>query len=351
MVDIDRSHSLSLRPGLVQPVRRDPTGRSGPTSRQTRNGSFRRTSQGFYVPADVELTTDQRILEAGALLPAFGGVSGWAALAWSGGSWFHGREPDGELAPVPLAVGRSRIRQQPGIHVTAETLGSHDLDVVDGLAVTSLIWALAWELRHACSVRRAVGIADMAAYSDLVSRVELSLWAESMLPQTGVEKVRTAVEHMEENAWSWQETALRLVWTMDAGLDKPLCNAAVFDRFGRHLATCDLLDPEAGLAIEYNGHVHDRPRQRALDRQRAKVLADHGIALTTVDEVHMQDRYVLAERLYDAREHARRNGPSVRPWTLEPPSWWIPTQTVDERRSLSPQQRAWLLAHRTGDAA
>jgi hypothetical protein len=305
----------------------------------------------LYVPADVDLSVDQRIVEAGAVLPAYGGVTGWAALAWSGGSWFHGRGPDGTAVPVPLAIGSSCIRPQSGIRVTAETLCAADLEAVDGLAVTSLIWALAWELRHASDARRAVAIADMAAYSDLVSHAELGRWADAMLPQTGVDKVRAAVEHMDENSWSWQETALRLVWVMDAGLERPLCNVAIFDRYGKHLATCDLLDVETGLAVEYNGHLHDGRHRAALDAKRTTLLAAHGIPTLTVVEAHMQDRGALAEMLYDAREEARRSVPSVRLWTLDQPSWWVPTETVAQRRALSTQQRARLLAHRTGDAA
>jgi hypothetical protein len=36
------------------------------------------------VPADAEQTTEQRIVEAAAVLPAYGGVTGWAALRWLG---------------------------------------------------------------------------------------------------------------------------------------------------------------------------------------------------------------------------------------------------------------------------
>ena len=164
-------------------------------------------------------------------------------------------------------------------------------------------------------------------------------------------KVREAVLHMDENSWSWQETALRLVWTLDAVLPAPSCNAAVFDRLGQHIATCDLLDVDAGLAVEYNGHVHDAPYQRSLDRQRRAALEAHGVAVLEVGEADMRDRYLLAERLYDAREEARRSASAARTWTIERPAWWIPTDTVAERRSLTPQQRDWLLAHRTGDAA
>ena len=112
------------------------------------------------------------------------------------------------MTPVPLAVGRSRIRQQPGIRVTAETLGSRDVHVVDGLPVTSLIWALAWELRHASSVRRAVGIADMAAYPWIVPHEaqgmtleefpHLKRWFEGIRARTATQRAYAVGETIKE---------------------------------------------------------------------------------------------------------------------------------------------------------
>lgn len=285
------------------------------------------------------------------MLPSFGGVTGWAALAWAGGTWFHGNDVSGEALPVPLAIGSSRIRQQAGMIVTTECLRAADLVEVDGMCTTSHIWSLAWEMRRASGPRAAVATADMAAYSDLVSRVELEAWVAAMLPQTGVANVRAALDLMDENAWSWQETALRLVWVLDAELGRPLSNRAIFDRRGRHLATCDLLDPAAALVVEYNGKLHDVAAKRKVDREREQVLADHGITMLTVVERDMRHRAELAERLADARAAAFRRAPAQRAWTIEPPPWWTPTETVAQRRKLSGTQRSRLLSHRTGAAA
>jgi len=55
----------------------------------------------FYVPSWVDATlVEQRILEAGALLPGDGGVTGWAALRWLGGTWFTGTRADGRVADI-----------------------------------------------------------------------------------------------------------------------------------------------------------------------------------------------------------------------------------------------------------
>ena len=82
-----------LRPGTVWPVGIDPWGTDGPTRGSARGPRYRRTSHGLYVPADVERTVEQRIVEAAALLHGWGGVTGWAALRWLGGYWFDGWQP------------------------------------------------------------------------------------------------------------------------------------------------------------------------------------------------------------------------------------------------------------------
>ncbi len=57
---------------------------------------WRRSSHGMFVPADEAAgEVEQRIVEAAAVLPWFGGVTGWAALRWLGALWFGGEAADG----------------------------------------------------------------------------------------------------------------------------------------------------------------------------------------------------------------------------------------------------------------
>src|SRR3954469_2721021 len=119
---------VSARPGprplglpheLAWPVRVDDEGRAGPTRMQARSKAWRRTSRGLFVPAATPQTVEQRIVEAAAVLPAYGGVTGWAALRWLGGTWFDGTDARGQR-PVVLALMDSSIRAQRGIALSEE---------------------------------------------------------------------------------------------------------------------------------------------------------------------------------------------------------------------------------------
>ncbi len=59
---------------------------------------------------------------------------------------------------------------------------------------------------------------------------------------------------------------MRMIWVVDAGLPRPLCNMPIFDRHGRHIGTPDLLDPVAGVVGEYDGALHLAGEQRAARR-------------------------------------------------------------------------------------
>lgn len=335
---------MVTRPGLVVPVPRDPSGRAGPTKRTASGPRWRRTSRGLYVPAGVDgARVEQRIVEAACLVPAFGGVTGWAALRWAGGQWFSGVDADGCPLDVVLATGCADVRPQRGVAISAESLGPDDLTELDGVPMTALGRAVLFEMRYAASVAAAVGVADMAAYDDLVSLDELRHLVAGHLPQTGIIQAREALALAVENAWSPMETETRLLWTR-IGLPVPLCNVPVFGPGGRHLGTPDLLDVQAGVAVEFNGAVHLKPGRRRVDRDRQETFRDVGLEFLEVFGADFADRTRLAERMIKAHEAGSRQ--SLRAWTIEKPPWWIDTSTVRARRALSPYDRARLLAYR-----
>src|SRR4051794_29003766 len=161
--------------GWVLPARIDPTGRRGPTRGEAAGSSWRRSSHGFYVPASVDDSPpEQRVVEAGAVLPRLGGITGWASLRWQGARWFSGLQPDGvERTPVALVISYLDVRPQDGIEIGHEQLRPSDIVVVDGLRVTIAERSVLFEMRYAPSVARAVVVADMAMHSDLVSHEQL----------------------------------------------------------------------------------------------------------------------------------------------------------------------------------
>jgi hypothetical protein len=122
-----------------------------------------------------------------------------------------------------------------------------------------------------------------------------------------------------------------------------LCNHPVFDRFGHHIGTPDLLDPEAGVVGEYNGALHLEGAQRRRDRTREEAFRRVGLECFTMLAGDSSRPDLMADRMHAARSRARWVAPTNRDWTVELPSWWIPTVTVEQRRNLDEGQRARLL--------
>jgi hypothetical protein len=333
------------RAGLVWPVRVDPSGSIGPTKNQARGTRWRRTSRGLYVPAVVDGTSpEQRIVEAAAVLPEFGGVTGWAALRWGGGAWFDGTAAGGRTScPVVLATGYRDVLSQAGITISQERLGPTELIDLDGLPLTSMVRSVVFEMRYAPTLRLAVVALDMAMYNDLVSLEEVTRYALSHPGWTGIPQARRAIPLAEENSWSPWETRMRLVWMIDAGLPRPLCNVPVFDRLGNHIGTPDILDEEAGVVGEYDGSLHLEGPQRRRDVRREDRFRRHGLEYFTMLAGDAGDPTQLVDRMLATRRRARRQRPSARSWTLDRPAWWTSTDTVRQRRELDAASRARML--------
>jgi hypothetical protein len=327
------------------PCRVDPAGAVGPTPGQARGKRWVRTSPGLFVPADADLgDPDQRIVAAAGVLDPSEAVTGWASLRWRRARWFGGVDSAGRPLPVPLLVQRHLVAH-PSYRLSQEFLSPHDLEQVDGLAVASVRWSICFEARWADDLVSAVIAVDMAAYSDLISIAELAPYVASRMAPTGIAQARKAVALADENSWSPQETAMRLLWKEWNPQAVLLCNAPLFDRAGHHLATPDLLDPFAGVVGEYEGAVHLAGDQRARDVRREALLRDVGLEVVPMVASDHADRRAFLARLAAAHRRAER-APGERAWTLTTPRWWIDTSTVASRRALDPQMRARLLRHR-----
>ena len=185
----------------------------------------------------------------------------------------------------------------------------------------------------------------MACFSDLVSLAEVAAYLSGLGAVTGIPRARDALAEGDENAWSPREVMMRRVW-MQAGLDRPLCNAPVFTLDGRHVGTPDLFDPVSGLAGDYDGSLHLAGDQRARDVRREGDFRGVGLEYVTMvaadarNSAHFTGRLLNAHARAAARARRRDGGQSSRP------SWWIPTATVEQRRNLDDWQRARWLRHR-----
>lgn len=329
------------RPGLLVPRPVDPNGLTGPTPKQARGPRFRTTSRGLFVSAEADPDRpEQRTVEAHAAMLLDSWVTGWAALRWHGGYWFDGLLRDGRTRrPVPVVT---PIDQTPpaGVQPVREVLLADERQVVDGLTVTTPVRSLFHEVRRARSLRAAVWAIEMAAYNDLVSLLELEEFLARHKGWRGVVQGRAAVRLADENSLSPRETDLNWLWVVEAGLPAPRRNAPIFDLDGRHLGTPDFLDEEAGLVVEYDGEAHLEARRRRRDRDRELAFRRAGLEYLTV-LAGDRDQTVI-ERLNEFRQRALASN-DTRAWTLEQPHWWVPTDTVAQRRALLPHERAiWL---------
>jgi hypothetical protein len=288
---------------------------------------------------------DQRIVEAAAVLPAYGGVTGWAALRWLGGSWFDGRDADGDR-PVTLALMDSSIRRQPGIAISEERIDPTQIAAHAGIRVTVAAYSLLFEIRHARSLDRAVAAADMAAYADLVSRAELGLLVARSPGWTGIDRGRRVHGLMDENAWSPAEVRMRLIWTHEAGFPRPLTNRPVFDHAGRLIGTPDLIDPVAGVCGEYDSELHLDSARRRRDLEREEQFRQSGLEPVAMVTGDLGEPWSFVARLRAAYARAARRPASDRQWSIEPPPWWTATVTVAKRRVLTTEQRDRWLRHR-----
>lgn len=347
MTSVDLPPQLSGLPGgLVLPVRVDPRGVAGPTPKSARGPRWRRSSRGFTVPSRVPLTPRQRVLEASCALPHYGGVTGWAALAWLEARWFTGLGAGGLLRPVVLATGVADVRSQPGILISGERLDPRDLVTVHGVRLTHAVRSVWFEMRYAESLLDAVRVGSMAAYDDLVSVDEMIAWSVEHPGWTGAPRNRAALGLVHENCWSPTEVDMAYAWEALAGLPRPLCNWPLFDHRGNHIGTPDLLDVEAGVIGQYNGAHHLKLVQHARDIRGEERYRAHGLECFTVVATDLGNHDALAARMQEVRGRARFAAESTRSWTAVPPPWWTPTHTVALRRDLPAEKRERLLGYR-----
>lgn len=285
---------------LTWPTPLDPTGRDGPTRGQARGPGWRRTSHGLHVPAAVCAdSVEQRIVEEAARLRGRGAVTGWAALRLHGAGYFDGLGRDGRTRlPVPLVAGSSRVGP-----ASRSALGEPEVVERHGVRVTPVERAVLDELRRlGGDLREMVVVIDMALAAAITTpeRVRRHLGAARAVPATAWK----ALELADRCSLSPQETRLRLIWRIDAGLPRPECNPHIYStRSASFVGMPDLLEPGSGLVAEYNGAVHRTASAQRIDAARLERFADAGLETCTIVGADLFDVRRVVARLRAA--HAR----------------------------------------------
>lgn len=328
---------------LVRPVRIDPMGQDGPRRGEAAGPNWRRTSQGFYVPASVDgARPEQRVVEQSARLPEGGAVTGWAACRLRGANFFDGLEADRRTRmPVPLAIGATgHIRKDSAVHISRERLDPDEVVVRYGVPCTREQRALFDEMRRLRDLREAVVAMDMMAAARLVSIAQMRAYASLRQGWKLTRALPRALDLASERSKSPNETRMRLIWQLDAGLPAPLVNQPVWDLAGNLLGIADIFDPAAGVVGEFDGADHRGARRQSKDADREGRFRDQGLELFRVTGLDIPDRRTVVNRMRSTRARARWLPEGSRAWTIEPPDGAAGEPSLDEYLD----HRAWLVS-------
>jgi hypothetical protein len=272
--------------------------RGGTLTRSRLRWNYTSIYPDVYVPNGVAPSLRKQTVGAWLWSRRRGIVAGRAAAALHGALWVHPSTPIELITPA--------TRPPRGILTRDELISDDELDLIDGMAVTSparTAFDLARHLhrdlavRHLDALARATGIeaADALALGDRHRRAR------------GRNRCAVALDLMDGGAQSPKETWLRLL-VIDEGFPRPRTQIRVTD--GINNAFLDMGWDEPMIGLDYDGEIHqtDRPRfihdigRNELVRGRGwldlHVVAEHGRAFVVhrLKEAFAQRQYPLCLR-------------------------------------------------------
>ena len=203
---------------------------------ELRSRRWRRSSQGWYVPAHIDLTIVQRIAEAHALIPI--------AAPWAGGPQ---RICTARLSSTAAGVGESElpvllcvrpqdtVRRRPGVELLRGSLPESDITIVHGIRCTTPVRTAFDLARRANHPFAAVAAIETLVEMSTHHRGRSARYARSHPRWRGVGRARDAVGLATDGVRSPPETWMRLTWEVSAGLPGLLVNRPVFSLTGQLL--------------------------------------------------------------------------------------------------------------------
>src|SRR6516165_10759908 len=157
--------------------------RHGLTKDRLRMAGWRRIGHELYAWHDI---ASQPIV----LLTAFHRRLPEAVFSGRTAAWLHGLECDPVPAEVTLPIA-SRISRRAGLVLHRAALDKQEIAVRRGLPVTTRVRTFA-DLGRRLKVVDAVVVLDQAMHQHLVTRRQLSLWADAHAQIRGVARLRNA---------------------------------------------------------------------------------------------------------------------------------------------------------------
>ncbi|MFT4165085.1 MAG: hypothetical protein QM650_07555 [Microlunatus sp.] len=294
---------------------------------------FERTTYGYYRRAGTLPTTTQRIMDVVAGLPEGAWVAGWAAAYVRGVDTLDGLD-DHTMAELPVPVllpPGQRRRATDGITYRQSTLVPRG-EVIEGVPVTIAMRTALDLALLAPDLTEAVVALDAVLAARMVDRDRLQRAGSNLPSRRGVRQARAAIGLARVGVRSSWESRLRMFAGQQLGLVDLEVNRPVFDREGRLLGIPDLLDLDAGLAMEYDGATwrsdraaghRDRAQHRE-DNEREERLERAGLVVVRVEKDDLtRYRRQLAERILAARRDGLSRNRARDRWTTKEPEGWF----------------------------
>jgi hypothetical protein len=306
----------------VRPRRRTELLADGVPRRALAGRSWRQVALGWHVPADAPRTPAQRVVEAVEVVPR-GRLSGWAAAYVLGADVFDGRDAlTGRTEDVRMVLPPSASRViATGVRCVRVELDDQEVTRRHGVHLTAPLRTAVDLAREAPDLVEAVVALDCLLGARVLRPQQLAELA-TVSSLRGAAQARRAATLARVGVRSPWETRLRLFAQLELRLPEQLVNVPIFDLDGNFLGAPDLLDVEAGLALEFDGAGHRERERHRTDNVREEGFERHGLVVVRADSLDLtQHRPQLGRRIVAGRQDAVRNL-APRRWTIEAPSWW-----------------------------
>lgn len=236
-------------------------------SRRRREREFVKVADELWIPAGSPLDLETLSVAYSRLYPG-AVLTGWSAAV------LHGITPPDDAVPE-LCVGSSG-RTREGLRIRRYRLPTSAVEHKRGVAVTTRRWT-AFDLARFSDYLDGV-LAVERLYRHGLSRRELQDVVAEGAGTWGISRARRVLADADPRSESPRETEARL-FLREAGFTGFVPQVEVRG-LGYRL---DLADPERKIAVEYDGHHHDDPRQQSLDRYRRNRLQAAGWIVIVVD--------------------------------------------------------------------
>ena len=253
---------------------------------------FRAVHPDVYISPEAEVTAITRAKAAFLWTGRNGVVAGQSAAALNKAKWVDAHQPAEVLW---------RNRRSPrGIRVWSDEVGSDEIEVVNGIRVTT---PARTALDIACRYPRdrAVAAIDSLSRATHLKMAAVDLLVERHKGRRGIRHARKVLELVDPGAESPRETWLRLLVTRH-DFPPPKTQIPVRNEYGELIAVLDMGWEEIKLALDYEGDHHRAPSRFNKDIRRHDEVTELG--WTDIRVTSMDTEAVIIARL--TKEWARR---------------------------------------------